>query len=565
MQLVSEAKRICPQLIVILGEDLSKFRDVSKALATYLGRFTWSGKCERLGFDEVWLDCTDTVDYSLSLLNHNDLQNSYFHLDKDDPMVGFNFDASVLPGQVFPLDGADPTICEDDTNYLSLRLRLGAHLARFLRQKLEERGFTATVGISVNKLLSKIVGSLHKPNAQTTLLPPYNATAHKASTVNLILDALEINKIPGIGFKLCQKLQSFISARHTGYEKDTNLIDSQPRTITVGDLRKRSEASPMAFQKILGGSGWPKDIGSRVYCLLNGVDDSEVGAFRKTPTQISIEDSYIRLDTLEGVRGELLKLSISLLKRLRIDLTEDVAPDSLESPHTLDNEAFPSNVSGSSRHSGMVEWIAVPRTLRLSTRPRPPLKPDGSRTRASNRISRSTPLPSFMLLLDDCNKLATRLVDEVLLPLMFEKLHPAGSQWNLSLLNIAVTNISVVGGDDKAAQGRNILRMLQSRYLETKDAGAFHVNDKILARSDHVFELEMSELSAGHVSGPHVTKGSEDFMTATQETHLSNSENLWRDDDRCIDFEDLRSCEYCEATVPAFAMEAHLRFHIQPD
>jgi hypothetical protein len=45
---------VCPEVIIELGEDISRFRDASKELYNYLKAFSWNGKAERLGFDEVW-------------------------------------------------------------------------------------------------------------------------------------------------------------------------------------------------------------------------------------------------------------------------------------------------------------------------------------------------------------------------------------------------------------------------------------------------------------------------------------------------------------------------------
>lgn len=57
LQLISEAKRIVPDVVIVLGEELGRFRDASKSLYKFLASFTWSGKVERLGFDEVWMVC----------------------------------------------------------------------------------------------------------------------------------------------------------------------------------------------------------------------------------------------------------------------------------------------------------------------------------------------------------------------------------------------------------------------------------------------------------------------------------------------------------------------------
>jgi DNA polymerase iota len=78
LQLITEAKKICPDVVIVLGEELGRFRDASKLLYKFLESFTWSGKVERLGFDEVWMDVTDMVDWNQGLLNTHDLTNSFF-------------------------------------------------------------------------------------------------------------------------------------------------------------------------------------------------------------------------------------------------------------------------------------------------------------------------------------------------------------------------------------------------------------------------------------------------------------------------------------------------------
>lgn len=55
LQLIKEAKQICPDVVIVLGEDLTRFRDVSKSLYGFLKSLIWSQKAERLGFDEAGL------------------------------------------------------------------------------------------------------------------------------------------------------------------------------------------------------------------------------------------------------------------------------------------------------------------------------------------------------------------------------------------------------------------------------------------------------------------------------------------------------------------------------
>ena len=158
------------------------------------------------------MDVTDLVDYNSDLLNYNALSTSFFHLDRNDPTVGFSFDASNTFGHTFPADAmtqvsksiVSSNWSSNDSVHLVLRLLLGSHLARHLRHHLDEhQGYTCTVGIGTNKLLSKLVGSLNKPNGQTTLVPPYNPDpGNGRSNVIDFIDGHDVGKIPGMYVKL---------------------------------------------------------------------------------------------------------------------------------------------------------------------------------------------------------------------------------------------------------------------------------------------------------------------------------------------------------------------------
>ena len=53
--LVSEARKICPDLLIADGEDLTAFRDTSKELFGFFRSRSWNDKVERLGLDEVFM------------------------------------------------------------------------------------------------------------------------------------------------------------------------------------------------------------------------------------------------------------------------------------------------------------------------------------------------------------------------------------------------------------------------------------------------------------------------------------------------------------------------------
>lgn len=52
---ISAAKKVCPDIVIIDGEDLTPFRDVSKKLYAMLRSHSWNGKVEKLGLDEVFM------------------------------------------------------------------------------------------------------------------------------------------------------------------------------------------------------------------------------------------------------------------------------------------------------------------------------------------------------------------------------------------------------------------------------------------------------------------------------------------------------------------------------
>lgn len=49
---------MCPELVLVDGEDLTPFRDTSKTLYQFLRSYSWNDKVERLGLDEVFMGIT---------------------------------------------------------------------------------------------------------------------------------------------------------------------------------------------------------------------------------------------------------------------------------------------------------------------------------------------------------------------------------------------------------------------------------------------------------------------------------------------------------------------------
>ena len=528
LMLITDAKRVCPDVIIELGEDISQFRDASKELYNFISGYSWNGKIERLGFDEVWMDVTDIVDYNMETLNKNDLQHSFFQTTKDDPTQGFEFDASTLAGHAYLRNEETSLHNKDISSDLSLRLRLGSHLALYVRHQLEnQKGYTCTVGIATNKLLSKLVGNLNKPKGQTTLMPPLAEADGQTSNVTTFMYEHEIGKVPGIGFKLAQKLREFVLQRPP--EQNAPYSGVVKEAVTVGAVRNHPEINSDKLEKLLGGPGSPRGIGYKVWCLMHGIDDTEVSQARAIPRQISIEDSYTRLDFYAGLLKQLDLLARSLITRMRIDLLAD--EDDFQETEV---EALDNTTNGSNSQLASKKWLAHPKTLRLTTRPRLPLLPDGTRPRTMKRISHSCPLPNFIFNLEESiDSLAEKLVHGSLLS-MFRKLHPEKSSWNLSLVNLAVTNMAETGGESKTASGRDIGHMLRRQEDVLKD---FRVID---AHDDVVEGIETDSPAFDAVEND--TNG--DFLD-DEDGHEVATE----------------FCSYCGSHIPTFALVAHQRFH----
>lgn len=512
------------------------------------------------------------IDYNIDLLNYNDLGGSFFHLDRNDPTVGFPYDASSFFSHTYPATSARPISPPSSTptsphsldgNTLYMRLLLGSHLAQHLRHQLEEqKGYTSTVGISTTKLVSKLVGNVNKPKGQTTLLPPYEMTDGTESNVTQFMDAHDIGKVPGIGFKLAQKIRQHVLQRQPAF--DAGLVfGGTKEKVLVRDVRIFPGMCAEVLEGLLGGAGAPKGIGAKIWGLINGVDDSGVGRARVVPRQISIEDSYIRLDTLDEVKKELKMLAGSLIKRLRMDLTEEDIDSDL--PTDKDEDALLEVLRVKRR------WLAHPRRLRLSTRPRPPRNPDGSRARCFNRISRSGPMPTFVFnLTEDVAVQVDKLVDEALIP-TFRKLHPEKSGWDLSLVNVAATDMAESATEARDGTGRNISRMFKRQENVLKE---WKIEDKDTAPSEEGDTMR-DELRVEDVPGfsdrgtehprPNVSVhdriGSEDLIQASQESY--DEQDLWETEELDPDSGD--TCKTCGAIMPTFAMTAHSRYHTLPD
>ncbi|KAK2022038.1 impB/mucB/samB family protein [Colletotrichum zoysiae] len=462
LMLIVDAKKLCPDLVIIEGEDLTPFRDMSKRLFGFLRGYSWNNKAERLGFDEVFMDVTDVINYNMFCLNRASLSESFFHLSKQDPENGFVCNLTKVAGCVY---GMEPESGDfDNPNYV--RLLLASHLAFHLRMKLEEDlGFTSSVGVSTNKLLSKLAGGVNKPRNQTTLM------SLDDSIVMEFMDTHSVRKVPGIGSKTSRMLED----RYLPTPLGSDDADRGNSPLKVHNVRIHPEASPDALEKLLGGPGSERGVGERIWGLLHGVDDTEVKHASDTPSQISIEDTFKGLESMSQIENELRKISASLVRRMRTDLLTD--DDSIE--------------------PGGQRWIAHPKTLRLSIRSWPT-----ESTPSFQRISRSQPLPNFVFThKEPPESIAERLTTELLLPSM-KKFYPPNHRWNLQLMNVCVANMAASGSEVRSSVGRDISVMFRKqddvlRQWRIDTAVVEDDDEQWASEGDVEKEMELGEFGEG--------------------------------------------------------------------
>jgi DNA polymerase iota len=248
--------------------------------------------------------------------------------------------------------------------------------------------------------------------------------------------------------------------------------------------------------------------------------------------------------------------------------------------------------TGSETSQPMKRWLAHPKTIRLSTRPRPPQNPDGSRNRSFARISKSASMPTFVFSFkEDMGTIVDKLIHETLLPL-FRKLHPEKRGWNLSLVNVAATNMADAASE-KGGVGRDIGKMFkrqdevlrQWRVEEEEPAQnqaeqgewameqpvMFEQRVLMMEEPDQTQEDEymaeepwLKERKRELAQGQQVLErhGSEDIPTSSQGVE-SLVTDVWESEDEDVVDDDSFRCEACGAKMPTFAMGAHYRWHAQ--
>lgn len=222
--LVEDAKKVCPDLVLVNGKDLHDYRQMSYKVTEHLQKFT--PMVERLGLDENFVDVTELVEQRIT---------------KNVKIVG-----NVFSDQ-----------CENCDCGCEQRLKLGTQIAKEMRESIRKKfGLTCCAGIAHNKLLAKLVGSTHKPNQQTVLFP--NSALELLSTFD------SLRKIPGIGSAMLETLKEL----NVKSVEDLQSCDSQILKESVG-VAKAKFLKEVCFgidNSPVKPSGKPQSIGLEDSC-----------------------------------------------------------------------------------------------------------------------------------------------------------------------------------------------------------------------------------------------------------------------------------------------------------
>ncbi|MCJ8746598.1 hypothetical protein PDJAM_G00143660 [Pangasius djambal] len=252
---VKTALEKCPNLVLVRGEDLSFYREISYKVTELL--MSYCPLVERLGLDENFVDVTEMVESRRR-----------------------NMDVSELSfvGHIYGHDVSSVDIQDH------VSLALGSVIASELREVLFSRlGLTSCAGVANSKLLAKLVSGTFKPNQQTTLLP---------QSVSQLMSSLSgPSRVPGIGPRTAERLKAL-------------------GVFTVTDLQRFPLRSLVCeFGEVNA---------KRIQSLACGVDLSPVTP-AGPPQSLSDEDSFQKISTLSEAESKITELLLGLSERMRKD------------------------------------------------------------------------------------------------------------------------------------------------------------------------------------------------------------------------------------------------------
>lgn len=256
---IPEALKLCPDLILVRG-DSDKYLSVTKKFLNILKGY--SDKLEIFSIDEVFLEVDLWSPSSLVLAGPVSLQ----------PRSTSSLRCGRSAGHPVSLPPAHQPL-----------FNLAFNIKQRIRDEVGE-WITVSIGISYNKMLSKLAGSLYKPDGLVAILDQESAV--------WILDRVELDEVCGIGSR-------------------TKLRLNNMGIFNFSDLRK--VPLPLLLASF-------KSYGWVLYNFARGIDESRIVPFFEKEEVKSIGHRHtISHDVWdpEEIKQTLLKLSEMVARRLR--------------------------------------------------------------------------------------------------------------------------------------------------------------------------------------------------------------------------------------------------------
>lgn len=281
---VQEALRLCPQLALVNGEDLTSYRNYSTKISEILYQFT--PLIERLGFDDNFIDVTSMVEKQLQK-SQADTELDMGNLNTDEILKEFSTNIFGTSEEECPCG------CHS-------RLTIASKIAANIRNRIyEELHLTCSAGIAHNKLLAKLAGSLNKPNQQTLVFP--------CSGPLLLSTIGSVSKIPGVG----QKTKELLLSNNIRKIDDLRRIPLENLELKIGvDLARRLKDNAEGIDEtVVKPSGKKQSIGLedgfKSVSLVAEVE-SRLGGLLRRLTELAMEDGRIPIAMRITVRKHAL-------------------------------------------------------------------------------------------------------------------------------------------------------------------------------------------------------------------------------------------------------------------
>lgn len=170
---IPEALKLCPDLILVKG-DSDKYLEINKKFLNLLKGYT--DKMEVFSIDEVFLEVRDFIFAG--------------------PAGKQPHPTASLTSSLQALDGA-PRLPSPAFGYQEALFQLASNIKEKIRKEAGE-WITCSIGISYNKMMAKLAGSLYKPDGLVGIFDEQSA--------RWVLDRVELNEICGIGSRIKKRL-----------------------------------------------------------------------------------------------------------------------------------------------------------------------------------------------------------------------------------------------------------------------------------------------------------------------------------------------------------------------